>query len=48
MDSPSRELTLDEAVAFAILLQKNAQLAEAGEVYRRVLEAEPDHPRALH
>jgi predicted TPR repeat methyltransferase len=47
MDTP-RELTLDEAVAFAILLQKNGQLAEAGEVYRRVLDTEPDHVDALH
>jgi len=47
-DETPRELTLDEAVAFAILLQKNEQLAEAHEVYRRVLEAAPDHARALH
>ena len=47
-NSPTRELTLEEAVSFAILLQKNAQLAEAGELHRRVLEVAPDHPRALH
>jgi predicted TPR repeat methyltransferase len=47
-ESSTRELTLEEAVAFAILLQKNEQLAEAHEVYRRVLETAPDHPRALH
>jgi predicted TPR repeat methyltransferase len=47
-DSTTRELTLEEAVSFAILLQKNEQLAEAHEVYRRVLEQAPDHPRALH
>ncbi len=46
--SPTRELTLEEAVSFAILLQKNRQLAEAHELLRRVLEAAPDHPRALH
>ena len=46
--SPTRELTLEEAVSFAILLQKNEQLAEAQELYRRVLETAPDHPRALH
>jgi predicted TPR repeat methyltransferase len=44
----SRELTLEEAVALAILLQKNEQLAEAREVYRRVLEMDPDHADALH
>ena len=47
-DSTTRELTLEEAVSFAILLQKNEQLDEAHAVYRRVLEAAPDHPRALH
>ena len=48
MDETARELTLDEAVALAILLQKNEQLAEAGVVYSRVLEADPRHPDALH
>ena len=46
--SPTRELTLEEAISLAILLQKNRQLAEAHELFRRVLEAAPDHPRALH
>jgi predicted TPR repeat methyltransferase len=47
-ESPARELTLDEAVSFAILLQKNEQFNEAYELYRRVLETAPTHPRALH
>ena len=47
-EPPTRELTLDEAVSFAILLQKNEQFVEARELYRRVLETAPDHPRALH
>jgi predicted TPR repeat methyltransferase len=47
-ESPARDLTLPEAVAFAIELQKNDQLAAAAEVYRRVLELAPDHPDALH
>jgi len=47
-DTPSRELTLEEAVALAILLQKGGQLVEAGELYRRVLDIHPDHPQALH
>ena len=47
-ESPTRELTLEEAVSLAILLQKNEQLVEAQELYRRVLETAPDHPRALH
>lgn len=44
----TRELTLEEAVSLAILLQKNEQLVEAHEVYRRVIEVAPNHPRALH
>jgi len=47
-ESSTRELTLEEAVSLAILLQKNEQFGEAQEVYRRVLETRPDHPRALH
>jgi predicted TPR repeat methyltransferase len=47
-ETPIRELTLEEAVALGILLQKNEQLVEARELYRRVLEMVPDHPHALH
>jgi len=47
-ETPPRELTLEEAVAFAILLQKNEQLVEAQELYRRVLDTAPNHPDALH
>jgi predicted TPR repeat methyltransferase len=47
-DTPPRELTLEEAVAVAILLQKNGQLVEARELYRRVLDTAPNHPDALH
>src|SRR5215208_3509678 len=47
-ESPTRELTLEEAVSFAILLQKNEQFAEAHELHRRVLETASGHPRALH
>ena len=43
-----RELTLDEALMIAIQLQKNEQLVEAHELFRRVLDIAPDHPRALH
>jgi predicted TPR repeat methyltransferase len=46
--SPTRELTLEEAVSFAILLQKSEQFGAAHELYRRVLGIAPDHPRALH
>jgi predicted TPR repeat methyltransferase len=44
----TRELTIEEAIAFAILLQKNEQLTEALAIYTRVLESAPDHPHALH
>src|SRR5262245_5558859 len=47
-ESSTSALTLEEAVSFAILLQKNEQLVEAHEVYRRVLATAPDHSRALH
>ena len=44
----TRELTVDEAVAVAIQLQKNEQLEEAQALYQRVLASVPDHPDALH
>ncbi len=47
-DTSTRELTVDEAVAVAIHLQRGDQLAEAHEVFRRVLETVPNHPDALH
>jgi len=47
-EPPTRELTLEEAISVAILLQKNQRFIEAYELYRRVLETSPDHPRALH
>lgn len=47
-DAPTRELTVEEAVSIAIMLQKNEQLAEAEAVYRQILEVAPSHHRALH
>ncbi|MGE5813023.1 MAG: tetratricopeptide repeat protein, partial [Acidobacteriota bacterium] len=44
----SRELTLEEAVALAVVLQQDGHLVEAGELYRRVLDTMPGHPEALH
>ena len=44
----TRELTIDEAVAVAVVLQRNEQLDEAQAVYQRVLESVPNHPGALH
>jgi predicted TPR repeat methyltransferase len=47
-ETPPRELSLEEAVTLAILLQKGEQLVEAQELYRRVFETAPNHPDALH
>jgi predicted TPR repeat methyltransferase len=47
-ETPTRALTLDEAIELAILLQKNEQLVEAQTLFRRVFETAPDHPHALH
>ena len=44
----TRELSLDEAVALANLLQRHEQLDEADALYRAVLEREPQHVDALH
>ncbi len=46
--TPVREISVEEAIAIAIALQKNEQLAEADELYRRILELAPAHPDALH
>lgn len=47
-DAQSRDLTLDEAIVIAILLQKGKQLAEAETLYRWIFDIAPDHPEALH
>jgi predicted TPR repeat methyltransferase len=47
-DPPSRELTVDEAIALGIELQKQRHFAEAEQLYARVLEVAPLHPDALH
>ena len=47
-DATTRELSLDEAVALANLLQRHEQLDEADALYRAVLEREPQHVDALH
>ena len=51
MDGPEGqtvELTLDGAIELAITLQKNGQLVQAAELFRRVFDLAPGHPRALH
>ena len=47
-DPPPRELTVDEAIALAIQLQKQVHLDEAEQLYARVLDVAPHHPDALH
>ena len=42
------EVSLDEAMSMAVLFQQHGRLAEAEDVYRRVLEIWPDHADALH
>jgi predicted TPR repeat methyltransferase len=47
-DPPPRELTIDEAIALAIELQKQQLFAEAEQLYALVLDVAPHHPDALH
>jgi predicted TPR repeat methyltransferase len=46
--SEPRALTVDEAIALAIQLQKQHHLAEAQQLYAGVLDVAPQHPDALH
>jgi len=48
VDEATRELSLDEAVALANLLQRHDQFDEADALYRAVLETAPHHADALH
>jgi predicted TPR repeat methyltransferase len=43
-----RPVSLDDAVSIAIRLQQNEQWVAAGDLYRRILEADPDHAAAVH
>ena len=45
---PATELTLDEALQYAIDLHRTNRFDGAEALYRRILEAAPDHPDALH
>jgi Flp pilus assembly protein TadD len=47
-DEPSRELTVDEAIDLAILLQKQEDFAAAEIVYREIRRVDPNNPKALH
>ena len=51
MDSsepPQREISVDEAMSVAVLFQKNGHLAEADDVYGKILAVAPKHVDALH
>jgi predicted TPR repeat methyltransferase len=43
-----RELTVDAAIRIAIEHQRQGRLAEAGDIYERILARLPNHPAALH
>jgi predicted TPR repeat methyltransferase len=47
-DLPTRELTLEEALAFGMQLHQDERLAEADVIYGQVLAVAPGHPVALH
>jgi predicted TPR repeat methyltransferase len=47
-DEPSRELTVDEAIDLAILLQKQEDFAAAEIVYREIRRVDPANAKALH
>ena len=46
--APQAEMTLDEALQYAVRLHKSQQLEGAATIYARILEAVPGHPDALH
>jgi len=46
--APPATVTLEEALSIAILFQKNGDLDDAEDLYRRLREAAPDHPDVLH
>ena len=47
-EDEAQQLTLPEALAFALELHKGGHHDEAEALYRKVLEAEPEQPDALH
>jgi predicted TPR repeat methyltransferase len=51
MDVPTtteRDVTVGEAMRMALAFQQRGQLADAEEIYRRVLAVAPDHPDIMH
>lgn len=47
-EAQERILSLDEAVAYALALQRQGDMDAAEEVYRRVMAVRDDHPDCLH
>ncbi len=47
-EAEPEQLTLSEALALALALHKDGHFDEAEALYRKVLEAAPEHPDALH
>lgn len=43
----TKEMSIPDAVVFAIDLQKQMRIGEAAAIYRAILNSEPDHPDAL-
>jgi predicted TPR repeat methyltransferase len=48
LPAEDRALSVDEAVAVAVLLQQHEQWAAAADMYRRILEIAPENADALH
>jgi predicted TPR repeat methyltransferase len=44
----TRELTVQEAFAIGVMLQREGRFAEADAVYQQILAVEPDYPQAVH
>src|SRR6185437_2070395 len=45
---PLNAVSIDQALAMAMGLQRHKRLPEAEAIFRAILEAEPKHPDALH
>ena len=43
-----REVSIKEALDFAVEKHNQGNLREAEEIYKKVLEKQPDNPNALH
>ena len=43
-----RTLRLEEAIALGVQRHRSGQLSEAEQIYRKILQAVPEQPDALH